>query len=63
MKFNFGMEPLITKMSGGANFYPQDRSLDFISLINVQPPHNRFLDISDEQIRKRIEAIINKLLI
>lgn len=46
----------------GANFYPQDRSLDFVSLINIRPPTNRSMDIVDLKIRERVESIIKKLL-
>jgi hypothetical protein len=46
----------------GFNIYP-DSSLDFISLINVRPLKNRSMDIQDEEIRQKIEAIIKNLMV
>ncbi|MDI6821029.1 MAG: DUF5674 family protein [Patescibacteria group bacterium] len=47
----------------GANFYPKEKKIDFISLVNIRLPHNKSMDISDKEIRNRIEAIIKNLLI
>jgi len=47
----------------GANIYPADKKIDFISLINVRPAdNNRSMDIKDQNIRKKVEDIIKKLL-
>jgi len=47
----------------GANIYPADKKIDFISLINIRPAdNNRSMDIKDQNIRKKVEDIIKKLL-
>jgi len=47
----------------GANIYPKDKKIDFISLINIRPAdNNRSMDIEDENIKKKVEDIIKKLL-
>jgi hypothetical protein len=47
----------------GANIYPEDKKIDFISLINIRPAaNNRSMDIEDQNIRKKIEDIIKKLV-
>ena len=46
----------------GFNIYP-DGSLDFISLINIRPAdNNRSMDIQNQEIRRKIEDIIKKLM-
>ena len=47
----------------GANIYPADKKIDFVSLINIRPAeNNRTMDIKDEIIRKKVENIIKELL-
>lgn len=46
----------------GANFYPTDGRIDFISLVNIKPPFSRSMDITDLVVRKRLEEIIHTLL-
>jgi len=46
----------------GANFYPEDKKIDFIALINIRPEKNRSMEIQDEKITEKIEGIIKKLL-
>ena len=47
----------------GANIYPTDKKIDFVSLINIRPlDNNRSMDIGNTVIKERIEAIIKKLL-
>ncbi len=47
----------------GANVYPQDKKIDFISLMNIRPAdNNRSMDIEDPIIKKRVEDIIKKLI-
>lgn len=47
----------------GANIYPKDNKIDFISLINIRPAdNNRSMDIEDKNIKKKVEDIIKKLL-
>ena len=43
----------------GANIY-RDRSLDFISLINIRPPRNRSMNIGDENIVVAMKKIAEK---
>ena len=46
----------------GFNIYP-DGSLDFISLLNIRPAAgNRSMQIQDEKVRERIQALISALL-
>lgn len=47
----------------GANFYPKDKKIDFISLMNIRPAdNNRSMDIEGPAIKKKVEDIIKKLL-
>ena len=47
----------------GANVYPKDKKIDFISLINIRPAaNNKSMEIKDQNIRKKIEDIIKKLV-
>jgi|SRR3989344_2898455 len=47
----------------GANIYPQEKKIDFISLINIRPlAANRSMDIENPEIKKRVEDIIKNLL-
>jgi len=47
----------------GANAYPKDKKIDFIALINIRPAaNNRSMEIGDQNIKKRVEDIIKKLV-
>ena len=47
----------------GANIYPKEKKIDFISLINIRPlANNRSMDIENPDIKKRVEDIIKSLL-
>ena len=47
----------------GANVYPKDNSLDFTAYINIRPEqHNRSMEIQNQEIRKKVEAVIKELL-
>jgi hypothetical protein len=47
----------------GANVYPKDKKIDFIALINIRPASgNRSMEIEDQNIRKKVEDIIKKLV-
>ncbi len=47
----------------GANFYPTDKKIDFISLINIRPAeNNRSMDIENPTIKEEVEGIIKELL-
>ena len=62
-------EELIEDGSGsknlwGANIYPKDKKIDFISLINIRPAdNNRGMAIENKEIRDKVENIINTLLL
>ncbi len=46
----------------GANLY-KDKRIDFISLINIKPAEkNRSMEIQDDEIKKKVEEIIRKIL-
>lgn len=47
----------------GANIYPEDKKIDFISLINIRPAdNNRSMDILNPIIKEKVEEIIKNLL-
>ena len=46
----------------GFNIYPEG-NLDFVSLINIRPPHNRKIEIGDGEIRKKITTMVEKILL
>lgn len=47
----------------GANVYPSDQTIDFVSLINIRPAdYNRSMEIQKEEIKQRVEVIIRKLI-
>ena len=47
----------------GANIYPADKKIDFVSLINIRPAdNNRSMEIKIPEIKEKVESIIKKLL-
>ena len=47
----------------GANIYPKDKKIDFISLINIRPKdNNRSMYIENPSIKKKVEDIIKEFL-
>jgi hypothetical protein len=53
----------VAKNIWGANIHLKDLGIDFISLINIRPADgNRSMDIQNQEIRKKAEAVIKKLL-
>lgn len=47
----------------GANIYPEDKKIDFVSLINIRPSAgNRSMEIENPEIRKKVETIIARLV-
>ena len=65
-----GVEDLLLKDGSrqqnlwGANLYPlrdEDERIEYTSLINIRPAqHNRSMDISDQNLRGRIRAIVEQ---
>lgn len=48
----------------GANIYPEDKKIDFISLINIKPQEKNFsMDIQDENVKKEVELVIRELIV
>ena len=48
----------------GANVYPEDNTIDFISLINIRPKAgNRSMKIENSDVKKKVEDIIKKLVL
>ena len=48
----------------GANIYPEEKKIDFVSLLNIRPTDgNRTMDILIPEIRGKVEAIIRELLL
>ena len=47
----------------GANVYFGAKKIDFVSLINIRPVRgNRTMEIRDDEIKKKVAAIIHALL-
>lgn len=46
----------------GANWFPDEQSIEFESLINIRPRQNRSIIIQDENICKEVERITRKFL-
>lgn len=47
----------------GANVYPEDKTIDFVSLINIRPAQgNRSMEIEDPVLKKRVEDVIRSLM-
>lgn len=48
----------------GANIYPQENKIDFVSLINIRPADgNRSMEIQLPDVREKVEKIIRDLLL
>jgi len=51
------------KTSGGADWYPEYRKVEFGALINIRPRQgNRSMEIEDLKLRAKIETMIRRLL-
>ena len=46
----------------GANWFPDEQSIEFESLINIRPRQNSSIIIQDENICKEVERITRKFL-
>ncbi len=46
----------------GANWFPDEQSVEFESLINIRPRQNRSIIIQDEKICSEVERITRKIL-
>ena len=46
----------------GANWFPDEQSVEFESLINIRPRQNRSIIIQDEKICNEVERITRKIL-
>ena len=46
----------------GANWFPDEQSIEFESLINIRPRQNRSIIIQDEAICNEVERITRKYL-
>ncbi len=47
----------------GANVYPEDMSIAYLSMINIRPKTgNPSMEIQDETVRGKIEAVVHKFL-
>ena len=46
----------------GANWFPDEQSIEFESLINIRPRQNRSIIIQDETICKEVERVTRKVL-
>lgn len=53
----------LSKNLWGANVYPQEKKINFVSLINIRPADgNRSMKIELPEVREKVEKIIHKLL-
>jgi hypothetical protein len=47
----------------GADWYPESKTVEFVALINIRPRQgNRGMEIEDQELRTKIEAIVRHLL-
>jgi hypothetical protein len=47
----------------GTDWYPESRTVGFVALINIRPHQgNMGMEIEDQKLRERIEAIVRHLL-
>ena len=46
----------------GANWFPDEQSIEFESLINIRPRQNRNIIIQDEKVCKEVERVTRKVL-
>jgi hypothetical protein len=47
----------------GANWYPEERRIEFESLINIRPRlGNRSIVLQDENLRSRVESVTREIL-
>ncbi len=47
----------------GANVYPDERKIDFVSLINIRPAEgNRSMEIQIPEVRVAVEKVINGII-
>lgn len=48
----------------GADWYPEEKRVEFGSLINIRPrQNNRAMQIQDVKIRQEVEQVIRKLMV
>ena len=48
----------------GFNFYPDENRIQYTSLINIRPAqNNRAIEIQNEELRKKMESVIKKLIV
>ena len=48
----------------GANIYPAEKKIDFVSLLNIRPADgNRAMDITIPEIKEKVQVIIRELLL
>ena len=48
----------------GANIYPAEKKIDFVSFLNIRPADgNRTMDITIPEISEKVKAIIRELLL
>lgn len=47
----------------GFNFYPDEDRIEYTSLINIRPTqNNRRLEVQDEELKRKMERVIRKLI-
>ena len=48
----------------GFNFYPDECRIEYTSLINIRPSqNNRKIEIQDEELKRKMEKVIRKLIL
>lgn len=48
----------------GFNFYHDDNRIQYTSLINIRPgQNNRKIEIQDEELKRKMEQVIRKLIV
>lgn len=47
----------------GANLYPEEKRIDYVSLINIRPKeNNRSMEVKNQEIREKMKEVIHILL-
>jgi hypothetical protein len=46
----------------GANVYFDDESIEYTSMVNIRPPENSSMEITNPAIREKVKEVINRLL-
>lgn len=46
----------------GANLYPADGSIDYVSFVNIRPPVNQSMKVADPALQEKIKSVVQALV-